>query len=67
VAVYEYAESEVYHTVWVWTEVGMVTVCVVVSYACMAKELWDYKYRNGGKVRPTEMTEPDLKDLPNSK
>jgi hypothetical protein len=42
IILYEYTESEEYHTVWMWTEVVMVIVCVVISYSCIVKELWSH-------------------------
>jgi hypothetical protein len=46
IAVHEYAESEVYNTAWMWTEVGVLIVCVVISSSCIVKELWCKKFES---------------------
>jgi hypothetical protein len=44
--VYEYAESQVYGTVWMWVEVGMIIVCIVISYGCIIKEYCIFKFKS---------------------
>jgi hypothetical protein len=64
--VYEYAESEVYNTVWMWIEVGMIIVCILISYGCIIKEYSIFKFKSVEETHPklpTEITELDLKDL----
>jgi hypothetical protein len=53
IVVYEYAESEMYSTAYMWAEVGMVIVCVVISYGCMVKELWSHTFKTNQKTYPT--------------
>jgi hypothetical protein len=50
--VYEYAESQMYTTAWMWTEVGMLIACVIVSYGCMVKMLWSHIFDNNKKTYP---------------
>jgi hypothetical protein len=51
--IYEYAESQVYNTAWMWIEVGMLIACVIVSYGCMIKMLWNHIFDSNKKTYPT--------------